>query len=64
MDDEAAAYIASKAVGGKSGARDLRTIIRKEVEDAISLRLVEDPDNIPALMKVTTEDGKLKMLYS
>ena len=63
-DDEAAAYIASKAVGGKSGARDLRTIIRKEVEDAISLRLVEDPDNIPALMKVTTEDGKLKMLYS
>ena len=63
-DDGAAAYIASKAVGGKSGARDLRTIIRKEVEDAISLRLVEDPDNIPALMKVTTEDGKLKMLYS
>ena len=63
-DDEAAAYIASKAVGGKSGARDLRTIIRKEVEDAISLRLVEDPDNIPALMKVTTEDGKLNMLYS
>ena len=63
-DDEATAYIASKAVGGKSGARDLRTVIRKEVEDAISLRLVEDPDNIPALMKVTTEDGKLKMLYS
>jgi hypothetical protein len=27
----------------------LRTIIRKEVEVAISLRLEEDPDNVPAL---------------
>ena len=62
-DDEAAALIAHKAHGKRSGARDLRTVIRKEVEDAISLRLVDDPDNVPALMKLTVEDGNLKLIY-
>lgn len=61
-DEAAISYIAHKAYGKKSGARDLRTIIRKEVEDAISLRLVEDPDNMPALMKLTVEDEQLKLL--
>lgn len=61
-DEAAISYIAHKAYGKKSGARDLRTIIRKEVEDAISLRLVEDPDNVPALMKLTVQDEQLKLL--
>ena len=63
-DDAARAQEQLRRVASiKSWITDYDTI-RKEVEDAISLRLVEDPDNIPALMKVTTEDGKLKMLYS
>lgn len=62
-DDAAIAYIAHKAYGKKSGARDLRTVIRREVEDAISLRLVNDPDHMPALMKLTTQDNELKLIY-
>ena len=62
-DDEAAALIAHKAYGKRSGARDLRTVIRKEVEDAISLRLVDDPDHVPALMKLAVEDGSLRLIY-
>ena len=62
-DDEAAALIAHKAYGKRSGARDLRTVIRKEVEDAISLRLVDDPDHVPALMKLAVEDGGLRLIY-
>lgn len=62
-DDAAAAYIAHKAYGKKSGARDLRTVIRREVEDAISLKLVNDPDNMPALMKLTAKDDALKLIY-
>lgn len=62
-DDAAIAYIASKAFGKKSGARDLRTVIRREVEDAISMRMVNDPDHMPALMKLTAEDKELKLIY-
>lgn len=61
-DDASAEYIAHKAFGKKSGARDLRTIIRKEVEDAVCALLVEEPDNPPALMKLAVVDGKLQLL--
>ncbi len=63
-DEQAVSYIAHQAYGKKSGARDLRTVIRREVEDVISLRLVEDPDNPPALMKLTVEQEKLSLLCS
>ncbi|WP_438264309.1 AAA family ATPase [Anaerotruncus rubiinfantis] len=61
-DDSALAYIAHKAYGKKSGARDLRTVIRKEVEDVISLRLVENIDNPPALMKLSASGDKLDLI--
>ncbi len=61
-EEEAARYIAHKAYGKKSGARDLRTVIRKEVEDAICILLVKDPDNPPALMKLSVVDDKLELL--
>ena len=63
-DEEVLAYIAHKAIGKRSGARDLRTVIRKEVEDAISLKLVESVDQPPALMKLAATDGKLELLCS
>ncbi|HIX64747.1 MAG TPA: ATP-dependent Clp protease ATP-binding subunit [Candidatus Anaerotruncus excrementipullorum] len=63
-DEAATAYIAHKAVGGRSGARDLRTVIRREVEDAISNRLVEDPDHIPSLMKITAGEEGILLLCS
>ena len=34
--------LANKAFGGESGARDLRNLIRKEVEDKISLAIVDN----------------------
>lgn len=61
-DDASTEYIAEKAYGKKSGARDLRTVIRKEVEDAVCSLLVQDPDNPPALMKLTVVDGKLQLV--
>ncbi len=63
-DEAATAYIAHKAYGKKSGARDLRTVIRKEVEDVISIQLVEHLDAPPALMKLTIEDEKMKLMCS
>lgn len=63
-DESTAAYIAHRAFGKKSGARDLRTIIRKEVEDSISLKLVENPDSPPVLMKLTVLEDHIALLCS
>ncbi len=60
--EEAVALIAKQAFGHKSGARDLRRIIRKEAEDKICLALVDHPEAAPALVKLVAEDETLKLL--
>jgi ATP-dependent Clp protease ATP-binding subunit ClpA len=49
---EALVWIAEKAYGDKSGARDLRRVIRKNVEDRICNMLVDDPDRTPTSIQV------------
>lgn len=39
-DDEVLAYLAKKSTGDKSGARNLRSFIRKEVEDKIAKEII------------------------
>ncbi len=56
--DEAAALLAEKSAGGKSGARDLRNCIRKEVEDAITDKIVEAGEGAFEAIELTEEDGK------
>ena len=43
-DDAAFAWLSQHAAGGKSGARDLRNLIRHEIEDKIASALVEEQD--------------------
>jgi ATP-dependent Clp protease ATP-binding subunit ClpA len=50
--DEAAAVLAQKAHGGKRGARDLRNVIRREVEDKIAELLVERFDMPPKSISI------------
>ena len=40
FDDAACQYLAEKSCNGQSGARDLRNLIRKEVEDKITEQLI------------------------
>ncbi len=40
FDDKACEYLAKKSCSGQSGARDLRNLIRKEVEDKITEQLI------------------------
>jgi ATP-dependent Clp protease ATP-binding subunit ClpA len=54
--------IAKKAYGNKSGARDLRRVIRREVEDPICTLLVEQVNGQVALVKVIDEEGKIKVV--
>ena len=60
-NDSALKVICDKADGGKFGARDIRRVIRKEVEDKIAEVIV---DHI-ALTKVnvTAENGEIKVEY-
>jgi len=54
-DDAARKYLAKKAYGGQSGARDLRNLIRKEVEDKIANAIVESRTGIITSIKVTVD---------
>lgn len=54
--------IAQKAYGQKSGARDIRKLIRKEVEDPICNLLVDNYSNPPTTVKVTVSEDKISIL--
>ena len=56
-DDAALEVICDKANGGKFGARDIRRVIRKEVEDRIAQIII---DNISlSKVHVTAKDGEI-----
>ncbi len=60
-DDSALLWIADKAYGQKSGARDLRRVIRKSVEDRICSLLVNCLDNPPVGILATAADDALAL---
>ena len=55
--EAALALLCEKAKGGKFGARDLRRVIRKEVEDAIAGKIISG-DPLTAI-EVDTQDGDI-----
>ena len=57
---ESLGVIAKMAFGNRSGARDLRRVIRKEVEDKICNMLL-DASAQPTAVELNTEDGKLAL---
>ena len=61
-DEAALALIAKEAYGNKSGARDLRRVIRRQVEDPICTLLVEQIDGQVALIKAIDKDGKIEIV--
>ena len=56
-------YLASKAVGGKRGARDLRNIIRKEVEDKIASIIIDNSEVGVSAITIDEKDGKLDLKF-
>lgn len=58
-DEAALKLIAHKAHGKQGGARDLRRLIRKEVEDKICSLLVERYANQPAGIQISAEDDSI-----
>ncbi len=55
-DDKTTEWLAKHAIGGKSGARDLRNIIRREVEDRIASLLIENCDETISGISITASE--------
>ncbi len=60
-DESALDYIADNSFGKKAGARDIRRIIRSEVEDQITLRMLESTEGTDSisLVHLSADEGKL-----
>ena len=61
FDKKAQNYLAEKSYGGKSGARDLRNLIRREVEDKIAEAIVAGRADEISEIKVTAANDKIKL---
>ena len=58
---EVLAWLAEKAFGGKSAARDLRNLIRKEVEEKITNVLIDNYDKGVKRLKFSVENERLEL---
>ena len=62
FSNEVCNYIANISIGGKSGARDLRNNIRKQIEDRLVDIIVEKGEDNITTIDIDIEDDKLKFL--
>ena len=61
-DEKACKALADKASGGKSGARDLRNLIRKEVEDKIAQEMIDSHNtSISGIAVTADEENNIKL---
>jgi ATP-dependent Clp protease ATP-binding subunit ClpA len=61
-DEEAAAALAEKSFSQKYGARNLRRLIQKEIEDAIASLVIDGYEHPVTHMKATVSDGAVKVI--
>ena len=60
-DNTVLSWLADHAIGGKSGARDLRNLIRKKIEDQIAALLVTHYDQQVTGIVITVENDEIKL---
>ena len=56
-------YFAKECSGSKRGARDLRNMIRKDIEDKIINTMIENGDRFLTEVSVSINKAKLKIDY-
>jgi len=60
-DEKATHWLAQHAIGGKSGARDLRNLIRRQVEDKIASAIVDNNEEVITGIAVTADDSGIRL---
>lgn len=59
FDNKACEYLAEKSCNGKSGARDLRNTIRKEVEEKIASAMIDAGSDSLSAISITSDGEKI-----
>ncbi len=59
--DDVPKYLAKKSIGGTRGARDLRNLIRKEIEDSIANIIIENIDSKVCAVAIEAIGDELKL---
>jgi len=60
-DENVLKLLAEQAVGGKRGARDLRAVVRRQIEDKIASLIVKNTGEPISLIHLEAEDGKIQV---
>lgn len=61
--DDVPKWLAEKAEGGARGARDLRNLIRKEIEDGIASIIIDHAEENVTAISAEVIDGKIELKY-
>ena len=61
FDDAACSYLAGKSCNGKSGARDLRNTIRREVEEQIAEAMIQSQTGNLSAIHVTSDGNGIQV---
>ena len=61
--EEVKKYLADKAEGGSRGARDLRNLIRKEIEDEIANIIIDNADSVVTAIAAEIKEEKLTLSH-
>lgn len=61
--DDVPRWLSEKAEGGSRGARDLRNLIRKEIEDGIASIIIDHAEEDVSAISVEVSDGKIELKY-
>ena len=59
--DDVYAAVAKKAFGGKFGGRDIRRVIRSDIEDKIAEMLIENSEKQFSKVEITASDDEIKV---
>lgn len=64
ISDDVYKAIAKKAFGGKFGGRDIRHVIRTDIEDVLAELLIENNEKTLSNVDITAENGEIKVAVS
>ncbi|MGN1119532.1 MAG: AAA family ATPase, partial [Oscillospiraceae bacterium] len=59
ISDDVYAAVAKKAFGGKFGGRDVRRVIRTEIEDKVANLIIDNADKVLSAINITAENGEI-----
>ena len=60
---DVAKYLAENSHGGQRGARDLRNLIRKKIEDGVATIIIDNADSVVTGIAAEIKDGEISLSH-